>query len=818
MPSVSFIPIVPLSPASISGLNLWLDATDPAGTGIQPADGTSLTSWKDKSSTGYTLTSGGSQFLKTGLNSKPTINIGQSYFANSQGSNNWEEVWVVAVWNGGPDFAGNYRGLFTGFYDSVADGVGFEGDGASGFFGYGNSFIQNPRNLNGTSTDTLFPTIRSPFVIHGSAGRLVSCRGVCLGNDRNNGGRVWIGYMSEVFCFNRELTTSERLLMEGYCAWKWGIQASFPTNHPYYGSSPILAPGQKAQKLVTIPAYNSPAFTTPLTFTGCQLWLDAADTATTLGPTTAMTQWSDKSGNGRNLTSNSGSTLYTSGQYVQLNTSIMSVASSVDLLNVSWFIVLLSPNTLGNQPVFSALPASGGGANYQSSNGFGFYVDGQTQYRVYGQYNNNVAGASITNAASLQNLSLIGNTIASSGLINTYINGTIQASAPTSATRTTPAAGFTIGGEGSTASLSTYASACRIYEILVFNSVLTSTQRQQIEGYLAWKWGIQASLPTNHQYYGSSPTTVVQKKAQPIVSIRGPFWNISIPNGTLGTDYTRTTDGTYIYYNFLTTGTNFSFILLGSPAMVKYIAVAGGGGGGISMGGGGGAGGVVTTASPITLVANTYTINIGVGGLRGDSGTNSGKNGSNTTFSIGASTILTAIGGGGGGMGGGGGFAGSNGGSGGGGAAIGNIPSTYPGLSTSNQGQNGGYGIYSNTNWAAGGGGGYSSAGVNGIISTTTQGQAISIPGNGGNGIIWNNGNVLYLAGGGGGGLLHDQFGTGQLSSNTYGGGVGGYGYASPGGDGTPNTGGGGGGGGWPSAVPHAGDGGSGFFSIGLAI
>jgi hypothetical protein len=517
MPTVSFIPIPQVSPASISGLNLWLDATDPAGTGIQPADGTTLTSWQDKSSTGYTLTSGGGQFLKTGLNNKPTINIGQNFFFSSAGSNNWQEVWIVSVYTGGANFGGNYRGLFTGSVDGTPDGVGFEGDGASGFFTYGNSFIQNPRNVNGVSTDTLFPAIQSPFVIHGSAGRTVVCRGVTLGNDRNNGGRQWIGYMSEAFCFNRELTQTERYLMEGYCAWKWGIQASFPTNHPYYGSSPILAPGQKAQQLVTIP-FTGSVFT-PLALTGCQLWLDAADTATTLGLTTAMTQWTDKSGNGRNLTPISGSTLYTSGQYVQLNTSIMSVVSSVDLLNVSWFVVVLSPNGSGNQPVFSALPASGG--NYQSTNGFGFYVDGQSQYRVYGQYNNNTAGASITNAASLQNLSIIGNTIASSGLINTYINGAIQASAPTSATRTTPAAGFTIGGEGSTAALNTYTSACRIYEILVFNSVLTSTQRQQIEGYLAWKWGIQASLATNHLYYGSSPT--VQKKAQPIVSIRGPF-------------------------------------------------------------------------------------------------------------------------------------------------------------------------------------------------------------------------------------------------------------------------------------------------------
>ncbi len=37
-------------------------------------------------------------------------------------------------------------------------------------------------------------------------------------------------------------------------------------------------------------------------------------------------------------------------------------------------------------------------------------------------------------------------------------------------------------------------------EILVFNSQITTTQRQQIEGYLAWKWGLVSSLPSTHPY------------------------------------------------------------------------------------------------------------------------------------------------------------------------------------------------------------------------------------------------------------------------------------------------------------------------------
>jgi len=48
-------------------------------------------------------------------------------------------------------------------------------------------------------------------------------------------------------------------------------------------------------------------------------------------------------------------------------------------------------------------------------------------------------------------------------------------------------------------------SSCRgkINEILVFNSTtdLTTQQRQQVEAYLAWKWGGQTLLPNTHPYY-----------------------------------------------------------------------------------------------------------------------------------------------------------------------------------------------------------------------------------------------------------------------------------------------------------------------------
>jgi hypothetical protein len=48
-------------------------------------------------------------------------------------------------------------------------------------------------------------------------------------------------------------------------------------------------------------------------------------------------------------------------------------------------------------------------------------------------------------------------------------------------------------------------SDCDVAEIVLYNSVLTTLQIQFIEGYLAWKWGLQTNLPVGHPYKSSAP-------------------------------------------------------------------------------------------------------------------------------------------------------------------------------------------------------------------------------------------------------------------------------------------------------------------------
>jgi hypothetical protein len=45
-----------------------------------------------------------------------------------------------------------------------------------------------------------------------------------------------------------------------------------------------------------------------------------------------------------------------------------------------------------------------------------------------------------------------------------------------------------------------------IGEVVAYPSILLVSARQRVEGYLAWKWGLQGSLANGHPYKDSPPT------------------------------------------------------------------------------------------------------------------------------------------------------------------------------------------------------------------------------------------------------------------------------------------------------------------------
>jgi hypothetical protein len=48
----------------------------------------------------------------------------------------------------------------------------------------------------------------------------------------------------------------------------------------------------------------------------------------------------------------------------------------------------------------------------------------------------------------------------------------------------------------------------KIAEIVAFNSSLTTAERQKVEGYLAWKYGIASQLPGSHPHLNAAPLAI----------------------------------------------------------------------------------------------------------------------------------------------------------------------------------------------------------------------------------------------------------------------------------------------------------------------
>lgn len=63
--------------------------------------------------------------------------------------------------------------------------------------------------------------------------------------------------------------------------------------------------------------------------------------------------------------------------------------------------------------------------------------------------------------------------------------------------------------------------AVEIAEIIIFRRILTTTERQLVEGDIMWSWGKQASLPSGHPYKSAAPTAFTRA---PGVLIRPSIW------------------------------------------------------------------------------------------------------------------------------------------------------------------------------------------------------------------------------------------------------------------------------------------------------
>jgi hypothetical protein len=491
--------VVPILPTQIAGCRLWLDAADPAGTGIQPANGSTITQWVDKS----------------GLGNNGTPNIVITWAASGLGVNLPAMSFTGRQWfTGNISITGNQ---FTAFIvlnmsSSSEQYPRILSLGAPGANAYANPLyiamlvfdkalnrFTNYRNNiyppSGGNITYGIPQLTSSWVdgtnsfvaINGRTPASVGSSGdfgvssYAIGTDTNAGDATtqFSGFISEIIVFNIALSTTQRQQMEQYLGQKWGIGVTNTT----------VAPGR-----YLIPTNRN---FYPTDIPGCALWLDGADrTSMVFSPGTSnVTTWRDKSGNGLNATQRSGKDagVYSStSNCINFTTAATGYDTSypANPTSETMFVVANNASPSGNNNT-----VIGGGAGARSmSFGFSGLGGSSTGRHGYVSIRREWLASTLTGSyTSGQTAIVAGNVSGGSTFISTQ-GGTM--SSGVALTGAFSNVNTVIGLDTNDSQIYFTGSVMEI--IFYNNTVLSTSQRQQVEGYLAWKWGLVAPLATGH--------------------------------------------------------------------------------------------------------------------------------------------------------------------------------------------------------------------------------------------------------------------------------------------------------------------------------
>ena len=255
---------------------------------------------------------------------------------------------------------------------------------------------------------------------------------------------------------------------------------------------------------------GGPASWTPAALgSSLALWLDAADSSTITLNGSTVSQWNDKSGNARHVSQATAARqpTYTANglngkpvlTFNAANPSVMTVPAGQlgGATEASLFWVQQNVNDPAAADINSGcFIANDFGTQIGASN-HAPYTDGNVYIQAF-----NTARLNTGNPTPSLALPRIIGAESTNSLFNFLIDGTVHFTTSTN-TYANPSASKNIGTGTPFLGLNFLGTAA---ELVVVRSILSTTDRQRLEGYLAWKWGLEANLPAGHPFRNSPPT------------------------------------------------------------------------------------------------------------------------------------------------------------------------------------------------------------------------------------------------------------------------------------------------------------------------
>jgi hypothetical protein len=468
------------TPLDITSCSLWLDALDGSTfTPTNPTNGTTITEWRDKSpsSAHASVGSGTLQYRTNIFDGRPCVSFDGSSYLVGNASNTGTVVtgFVVASMNntssndarivslsqaGQSDFNSAARSSFIIRNGTAATIRSFRNGATLGSINIINATLFIATSIYNGTNHTIYS--------NGTAGTTVASTGnfgytlYGIGRDPGLTSGFLNGTVLEVIIYNAALSIAEIQEVEGYLAWKWGLKSNLPA-YPTHTYSGILYP-------------SSPKFL-PTDFSNCVFWVDASDIdSVVLTTTDAVATLFDKSSNGY-LFANSFEFLYnrTTRKFENLTSNGVILGSFSALSFTAPFTVFWVAQRTEAFTGGFLLDGTGATNRPRIQDSGGNYVTSQVTTTV----STTTAGVFSTRFGSSPNFNVNG----------AFQTVTITSSTPFNST------GITIGSDYLLAN-SWFGN---IAEIVVLTNV-TDSQRIQMEGYLAWKWGYVNLLANNHPY------------------------------------------------------------------------------------------------------------------------------------------------------------------------------------------------------------------------------------------------------------------------------------------------------------------------------
>lgn len=240
------------TPSNLSGVHIWNNAESITGL----SDGDSVSSWPDDSGNGNTAdqaTSGQQPTWEDAeLNSLPVVR-----FDGTNDNLSYGDVDDLDVGTGDfflafviePSAIGSNMTIFS--KNSAAAGQLFRVQSAgklqlyvagTGSFALGTTvlsagtaYVTIAERTSGTAQIWLNGTSEDTDANSNSVSNANPC---ILGGQSSGTTNTWQGDIAEVVAGGSSISTDDRQKLEGYLAWRYGLEGSLPVSHPYKSAAP----------------------------------------------------------------------------------------------------------------------------------------------------------------------------------------------------------------------------------------------------------------------------------------------------------------------------------------------------------------------------------------------------------------------------------------------------------------------------------------------------------------------------------------------------------------------------------------------------